>query len=463
MRVELTQKRVTDFACPPGKAQAFLRDLRTRGFAVRVTSQWQRKTNERAKSYIFECKLSGKTLRLTIGECQHWNLEAAREEAERLSAIIRKQGKDPRQLAAEQQAAEEAAVRAKAEAEEQERKARAEQEERERAEVWRATVPARVAWEHFLQSKTKWSAKNLAFHIAMGSPGGLPKKNRQGTTARGPLAPLLDMPLASLTQEYITAWVAEEKETRPTYTALAFRVLLSFIRWVEKDKRYKGLTSSASLSAEDLDVPKVGARDDCLQKEQLAVWFSAVQQLPNKVHSVYLQGLLLTGARRRELSHLEWSDVDFQWKTLHIRDKVKGRRKIPLTPYFEHLLSTLPRTSRWVFPAHGTREDIPIQEPRFSHAKALEAAGIPHLSLHGLRRSFGALPEWQNLPVGVVAQIMGHSPSALAEKHYRPRQLDLLRKWHTEIESWILKEAGILFTTGAQPLRLVSSHVSATQ
>jgi len=43
----------------------------------------------------------------------------------------------------------------------------------------------------------------------------------------------------------------------------------------------------------------------------------------------------------------------------------------------------------------------------------------------------------------VSAQIMGHKPSAIAEKHYRRRPLDLLRMWHTKIEAWILNEAGI--------------------
>ena len=45
--------------------------------------------------------------------------------------------------------------------------------------------------------------------------------------------------------------------------------------------------------------------------------------------------------------------------------------------------------------------------------------------------------------MGVVAQIQGHKPSALAEKHHRRRPLDLLRSWHVKIESWILDQAGI--------------------
>jgi integrase len=78
------------------------------------------------------------------------------------------------------------------------------------------------------------------------------------------------------------------------------------------------------------------------------------------------------------------------------------------------------------------------------HAQqGIDRCRLPALSIHGLRRSFGTLAEWVECPAGVAAQIMGHKPSATAEKHYRVRPLDLLRMWHTKIEGWILNEAGI--------------------
>ena len=54
------------------------------------------------------------------------------------------------------------------------------------------------------------------------------------------------------------------------------------------------------------------------------------------------------------------------------------------------------------------------------------------------------MSEWCEAPAGVVAQIMGHKPSAIVEKHYKDRPLDLLRMWHTQIEKWILAEAGVV-------------------
>ena len=159
-----------------------------------------------------------------------------------------------------------------------------------------------------------------------------------------------------------------------------------------------------------------------------------------------------------------------------IRDKVEGTRTIPLTPYLASLLLDLKRIndtpptvrrlrtldargrqwapSPWVF-SSTTAASGRLAEPRIAHTDALTAAGLPHITLHGLRRSFGTLCEWVEVPSGVSAQIMGHKPSALAEKHYRRRPLDMLRKWHDQIEAWLLEQAGIEFQPAPAGLRVV--------
>ena len=159
---------------------------------------------------------------------------------------------------------------------------------------------------------------------------------------------------------------------------------------------------------------------------------------------------MLTGARREEVGTLTWKNVDFQWRSLAIKDKVEGERVIPLTPYVAALLAALPRRNQWVF-SSPTAATGRLQEPRIAHNRALQAAGLPHVTLHGLRRSFGTLSEWVEVPTGVTAQIMGHKPSATAEKHYRRRPLDLLRKWHTKLEGWILEQAGIELESEQEP------------
>jgi hypothetical protein len=53
---------------------------------------------------------------------------------------------------------------------------------------------------------------------------------------------------------------------------------------------------------------------------------------------------------------------------------------------------------------------------------------------------------------------MGHKPSAVAEKHYIKRPIDLLRKFHVQIEKFVLDEAGIPQPeVGDKHLRMVQS------
>ena len=279
-------------------------------------------------------------------------------------------------------------------------------------------------------------------------------------TVAGPLAALMPLKLSHLTAQRVADWLETEAQTRPTNAEQSYRKLRAFIRWCDDKPEYAGLVASNAYTARAVRtaVPRTNAKDDCLQREQLPAWFAAVRQISNPVISAYLQALLLTGTRREEMAGLRWEQVDFQWRSLRVADKVETEtgRALPLTPYLANLLAALPRRNEWVF-SSPTAADGKLAEPRIAHNKALAVAGLPHVSLHGLRRSFGTLCEWVEMPSGVSAQIMGHKPSALAEKHYRRRPLDLLRMWHDKIEVWMLEQAGITFTPNlpARALRSV--------
>jgi integrase len=427
-KVNFTAARVEGHKCPAGKSQSFLWDSRAPGLGLRATASG-------AKSYIFQGKIHGGTVRVTIGDPRSWTIDDAQEEARRLQILV-DDGIDPREHKAEQRAAHEA----------------------RQVEARRHTATTGEAWTVYLEylktaisPKTKQprSVRYLADHIALAAPGGVPVKRGKGKTVRGPLAPLMTLKLSSLTAKTVAAWLEDEARERPTNAAHAYRLLKAFIRWCGGQDEYAG-----TIAPDAYDSPKVTAvlpqskakAGDCLQREQLPAWFDAVRKIQNPVISAYLQALLLTGARREEMAALKWDDVDFQWRSLHISDKVETEtgRVIPLTPYLASLLAALPRRNEWVFSSPAAA-DGKIAEPRIAHNKALQAAGLPHVTLHGLRRSFGTLSEWCEVPVGVVAQIMGHTASAIAEKHYRRRPLDLLRSWHDKIEVWILEQAGIDF------------------
>jgi integrase len=288
------------------------------------------------------------------------------------------------------------------------------------------------------------------------------KRYRNKQTEPGILASLTNVRLVDLTPERVTEWAKIEGAKRPTSARKGRRILGTFLNWCAEHPTYKSIvTSNAAHNKEakrHLGKPK--ARNDALQREQLAAWFKAVQQIGNPIISSYLQALLLTGARPNELITLCWQDVDFQWLSMTIHDKVDGLRVIPLTPYVAQLLSVLPRRKLTIRQISGTAEkghgDVPndfvfssptsasghLIDPRIAHDKACAIAGL-ELTLHGLRRSFASLCEWIEMPAGIGAQIQGHKPQGVREQHYIRRPLDLLRMWHIKIEAWILDQAGI--------------------
>lgn len=395
------------------------------GLGVRATVK--------AKAFIYQGRVDKKAIRLTIGDVRTWGIDEARAEARRLGTLI-DQGIDPRL----------------------EKKQRLDDLKQEQSESKRADATVADAWSDYIEArKPRWSELHLKDHHKISQAGGLPRQRGKGNTQPGALAPLMKMKLADINAGTVGQWLAKEVETRPTRARLAFALFRAFLNWCDDNPRYQGLSSPDACSKRiaKQTLPRKGVKADCLQREQLPAWFKGVQQIHNPVISAYLQILMLTGARRGELATLQWSDVDFRWESLSIRDKVEGERVIPLTPYVAFLIDSLPRRNEWVFSSPTSKRGH-LVEPRAQHQRALTVAGIEGLTLHGLRRSFGTLSEWVEVPAGIVAQIQGHKPSATVEKHYRQRPLDLLRQWHEKIEVWILEQAGIEFKPLAAGERL---------
>ena len=425
---DLTAGLIERLTCPTGKQQAFMRDSDTKGLRVRVTAAG-------AKSFVYERKLDRQTVRRTIGDVSTWSIDQARTEARRL-AVMLDSGTDPRELERQQAADKSAAIEAQS------------AQALTVGEVWQVYLAER---------KQHWGERHYTEHLLMVKHGGV-TSNRvvSGKTAPGILHQLTAMPLRDLDSATVEAWAASEAKTRPAAARLAWRCLKAFLGWCAEQPQYAALVpdrnpAKSKKARESLGKP--GVKQDALLKEQLSAWFEAVRQLQNPTIAAYLQILLLTGARAGEVLGLRWDDVNTQWRGLTIRDKVEGTRVIPFTPYVAHLMAGLPRRNQYVFAstlsASGT-----LVIPRNPHNDVCKVAGIDDLTIHGLRRSFKSLTEWLEIPAGVVAQIMGHKPSATAEKHYTVRPLDLLRVHHEKIEAWILEQAGVTFDAAQEPGKL---------
>jgi len=182
-RVRLTVARVEAFACPPGKSQAFLWDTEAPSLMVRATPTGR-------KTYAFEARLNGTTIRVNIGTATDWSLDRARKRAAELKQQV-DSGEDPRELE-KAKVAEKAAQQAQATAQ--------------------ATTVGDLWPTYLAEGKPKrrdeWKPRYLLDLERMASPGGKKKVRGEGVTRPGPLFPLLALPL----------WTSTKTPSRPGTT-----------------------------------------------------------------------------------------------------------------------------------------------------------------------------------------------------------------------------------------------------
>lgn len=424
-KVAFTAPRLKAFSCPANKQQAFLWDSKTKGLGLRTTPAGK-------PAFVFQGTYRGKTLRITIGSPAAWTIPDARAKAREYQRLI-DQGIDPREQRRQALASAAAA------------KAQQEAEAITVAEAWQKYTAARAPY---------WGEHHKKDHAKQIRPPGATKAGKP--TSAGPLYFFMNKRLAELTPRLVELWAKQEGQARPTQARLGHRLFRAFLQWCMEQEAYSSLLSNnpAATTTARQALGKARAKQDALLREQLPSFFAAVQKLSNPTVAAFIQAMLLTGARPGELLALKWEDVDTRWRSITLRDKDESRggedgtRDIPLTPYVWHLLSALPRRSKWVF-SSDTRQQ-PINPPYQRLRDAARIAGIESITPQGLRRSFGSLSEWLEIPAGVIAQIQGHKPSATAERHYRVRPLDMLRVHHERFEAWMLEQAGIVFDAQQQ-------------
>lgn len=415
-----TASLVVKAQCELGKQQSIYWDAKVPGLGLRVTAAG-------AKSFIFETRLHKKTLRVTIGDTRAWAVGKAQAEATRLKTLT-DQGIDPRQVKADIAAAAESKAAELV------------------VQVTRESVTVGMAWDEYLKArKPYWGSRHYDDHVDAMQTGGVQRTRSHKLTEPGTLVSLAAVRLVDLTTVRVAEWAKVEGEKRPGRARLANRLLTVFLTWCAEYPAYRDIVEGNPAKNKSIRemLGRPQRKNDALQREQLQVWFAAVKQIENPVLTAYLQTLLLTGARTNELTALRWVDVDFQWGSMTIRDKMQGSRVIPLPPYLGHLLAALPRRNEFVFSSTAA-ESGHLTDPHAANYRVCAITGFD-VTLHGLRRSFASLCEWIEMPAGIAAQIQGHAPQGVREQHYIRRPLDLLRMWHVKIETWILEQAGIKF------------------
>jgi integrase len=186
-------------------------------------------------------------------------------------------------------------------------------------------------------------------------------------------------------------------------------------------------------------------RDRVLTDDELCRVWRAAEKI-GLFFGPWAQLLILTGQRRNEVAHMQWSEVDFDkrlWTLPRERVKNNRRHEVPLSSRAMAILEQLPRTSdRFVFSVNG---EAPIRG--FGGAKDYLDKLLPDMApwvIHDLRRTVASGMARLGVNLPVIERVLNHVGGSFAgivgvyQRHeFAEEKRAALEKWADHVERLI--------------------------
>lgn len=153
-------------------------------------------------------------------------------------------------------------------------------------------------------------------------------------------------------------------------------------------------------------------------QEQSSAFLVAVADRENEWFAFFAT-LLLTGVRLGEALALEWGDVDFVRRELHVRRNwTEGQLTTPKSGHGRRI--PMPGNLVEILRAHRhMRSDLVFSRDDGTHMsgdmcwkpmkRCIRAAGLPDLSAHDLRHSYASQLVMAGVPLKAVQEYLGHA------------------------------------------------------
>jgi integrase len=149
-----------------------------------------------------------------------------------------------------------------------------------------------------------------------------------------------------------------------------------------------------------------------------------VLDLAQPLDRAYLEVILFTAARVREVNRLRWSDVDFGSRTLKLwtRKKKHGDKKFRVIPMIDRVRYSIrtaeesaPAGSIFVFTNPDMVQKYPGDPEKWAYdyrdkflTTLCKKAGVPRFTYHEMRHNSASVLADRGVPVTVIQQILGH-------------------------------------------------------
>lgn len=156
-----------------------------------------------------------------------------------------------------------------------------------------------------------------------------------------------------------------------------------------------------------------------------------------------LRLLIFTGARLREILHLEWRHVDLERGLLRLPDSKTGKKTIVLNAPAMEVLANLPRIGRYVIAggSAGTEDEKPRSDLKRPWHAVRRHAGLEDVRVHDLRHNFASFGVGGGMGLPIIGKLLGHKQAATTQR-YAHLDADPVRRAADEIGTRIIKVMG---------------------